>query len=100
MKEYKTEYGHTVIEYEREDLEKLHTRKLIAILRSERYYDHEDGRGWVIVIEYGSNWMKVCEDSVVRDILKHRPHIPNKEERKKLINSTRKNTKKNLEYRK
>lgn len=99
MKEYRTKNGTRVYEYEREDLEKLSTRQLISIVHcSENKTFINDGKHFEF--EYGDDWTHICEESVIRDILKNRPHIPNREERRKLINSAKKNTKKNLEYRK
>ena len=98
MKEYKTKYGTKVCEYEREDLEKLSTRELIAIIHcaSNRTFIND---GKYFEFEFGDYWMNVCEESVVRDILKTRPHIPNRKERKEMINKLRGKRKKNLEFR-
>ena len=99
MKEYRTKYGTKVYEYEREDLEKLSTRELIAIVHcSANKTFNNDGK--FFEFEFGDDWIHVCEEAVIRDILKNRPHIPNKQERRELINSMKKKTKKNLHYKK
>lgn len=98
MKEYKTKYGTRICEYEREVLEKLSTRELIAIVHcSTNKTFINDGK--YFEFEYGDDYANVCEEAVVRDILKNRPHIPNRFERREMINKLRGKRKKNLEFR-
>lgn len=98
MKKYKTKYGTTVYEYEREDLEKLSTRELISIVHcaSNKTFDND---GKYFEFAFDDDWVNVCEEAVIRDILKNRPHIPNRKERKEIINKLRGKRKKILEFR-
>ena len=109
--------------YEKEDLEKLSTEQLIGFIvhirnwyrwyfSEIRYEDDYESRyaeyidKYVCVYEFWPDnypteyyW---ADEKVLRDILKTRPNIPNKIQRKKhikeLIHQNKKNTKRNLIY--
>ena len=124
MKELGIKHNIKNFVYEKEDLEKLSTRELIGFISHIRnwhlkYFDADyryDG-------DYESRWEEYIKDYVVvketwpdnypteyywadekmlREILKTRPNIPNKIQRKKMlrniISENKKNTKKNLKY--
>ena len=104
--------------YTREELEKLSTEKLVILMRhhceyrhdthmmSPEYYDNIH-KG---IIEVGADWgsentLKAyywAIETELREILKTRPNIPNKNQRKniikKLISQNKKKTKRKLIY--
>jgi len=109
--------------YEKEDLEKLTTEQLVGFIRhindwhamyfrdwhlpgdyEERYKEYIDK--YVCVHEYWPDNYPTAyywaDEKVLREILKTRPNIPNKIQRKRMIldkiHKNRKNTKRNLKY--
>jgi hypothetical protein len=110
--------------YEREDLEKLTTKQLISFIAHIRnwhirYFDADyryDGdyesrweeyiKDYVLVREiWPDNYPREyywADEEVLREILKTRPNIPNKIQRKRMIinkiHQNKKNTKRNLKY--
>ncbi len=89
----------TIDRYEKSDLEKMGTRQLIRLLRCRDSYWQDPKSEW-ITVEAGDYWMRQVNEAELREILSRRPHIPNKAERRDLINSMKKKSKKNLEFRK
>lgn len=109
--------------YEREDLEKMSTEQLVGFIRhigtwyrmyfsdwhmpddyEERYKEYIDK--YVCVYEYWPDNYPIAyywaDEEVLREILKNRPNIPNKIQRKKMIlnkiHQNKKNTKRILKF--
>ena len=104
--------------YTREELEDLSTEKLVLLMRHHCTYRHDEHmmtpdyyhnlhRG---IIEVDAKWTGdntlqayywAIEDEL-REILKTRPNVPNKEQRRKkrirIISENRRKTKRNLKY--
>lgn len=85
----------TVYRYERKDLEKMQTRRLIRFLRAQDGNHRDDG--W-IELEWGHYYIWLVNEAELRDVLSTRPHVPNKIERRNMINSMKKKSKKTLEF--
>jgi len=111
--------------YEREDLEKLTTEQLISFIRHIRTWHTMYFRDWHRDDDYEARFKEyidkyVCvreiwpdnypieyywaDEEILREILKTRPNIPNKAQRKKMIidriHQNKKNTKRILKYKK
>lgn len=81
---------------EREDLEKLHTRVLINMIHASKNSHRNRVNGWInYTWDMGNHWW--YNEEMLRDVLKHRPHMPNKKEsiaiRKAKIAQNKKKTK-------
>lgn len=104
--------------YTREELESLSTEELVQFMRHNTKYRHDThmmspdfcdnlDKG---IIEVGADWggentLKAyywAIEEELREILKTRPNIPNKQQKKKMlkdiISQNRKKTKRNLKY--
>jgi len=111
--------------YEREDLEKLTTEQLISFIRHIHTWHTMYFRDWHRDDDYEARFKEyidkyVCvreiwpdnypieyywaDEEILREILKTRPNIPNKVQRKKMIidriHQNKKNTKRILKYKK
>ena len=104
--------------YTKEELESFSTEKLISFIHHNRFYRHDDymmSPDWdemydkgIIEVEAdwgGDNDLKGyywADEEVLREILKTRPNIPNKVQKKqalkKVIAENKKSTKRNLKY--
>ena len=109
--------------YEREDLEKLTTEQLISFIRHIRTWHTMYFRDWHRDDDYEARFKEYidkyvlvreiwpdnypieyywADEEVLREILKTRPNIPNKIQRKRIIinkiHQNKKNTKRNLKY--
>ena len=92
MKEIQGQYNTVYLIAEKSDLEKLHTKVLIDMIHLSkrtnntglvnfhpwRWGEHNE----YVIYDMDSNWVKVYKESELREILKTRPHIPNKKEAK------------------
>lgn len=64
---------------EREDLEKLHTRVLINMIHAANNSHRNRVNGWInYTWDMGKHYW--YNEEMLRDILRHRPHMPNKKE--------------------
>jgi len=100
MFERKSEFSKyfTYVYYEKEDLEKFSTRQLIRMVHCTNNSRCISSNGWV-EFEWDDMWSKLFYEKDIREILNTRPHIPNREDRKRIILANRKRTKKILKYR-
>lgn len=121
MIEIETKYGIEGVKnylYTREELESLSTERLVLFMRHHCEYRHDEHmmspdyyhnlhKGIIEVdADWGSeNTLKAyywAIEEELREILKTRPNIPNKEQRKKkriyTISQNKKKTKRNLKY--
>lgn len=102
MKEEKDLYGTTLLIAEKSDLEKISTKELIWMIHLSTRANVKNRYG--IYNEYvmydmnsDSGWIKVYKESELREILKTRPHIPNKKESKE-IRQMKANNNKKIKY--
>ena len=120
MIKIETEYPNMVENflYTKEELESFSTEKLVGFIHFARFSRHDDyyiapdfadyyHKG---IIQVEADWIgdntlnhyNWAVEEELREILKTRPNIPNKQQKKKMLKDTisenRKNVKKNLKY--
>jgi len=104
--------------YTKEELESFSTEKLVSFMRHNQFYHHDNymmspdfaemyDKG---IIEVEADWggdnhliaYHWANEQELREILKTRPNIPNKQQKKKALKETiaenKKKTKRNLKY--
>ena len=121
MKQFIDDFGFINYVYSKEELENFSTEKLVNFIHHNQKYRHDSyGQSPLSLIGWGEDkYIEVHQDWVgdntlngyywanedeLRTILKTRPNIPNKQQRKQMlkdkISENKKNVKKNLIYKK